>query len=70
MTGNGDGPAAVGLNPKPKPFGETLKGKSDDWIAKVIKGGGPAVGEAPIMPSHANMSDAQIHELVEYIKKL
>jgi mono/diheme cytochrome c family protein len=70
MTGNGDGPAAMGLNPKPKPFRETLKDKSDVWIAKAIKRGGPSVGESPVMPPHPNMTDLQIHEIVEYIKKL
>jgi mono/diheme cytochrome c family protein len=69
-TGNGDGPAAAGLTPKPKPFKEALKGKADAWIAKAIKEGGPAVGESPLMPSHSDMSDAQVKELVEYIKKL
>jgi len=69
-TGNGDGPAAASLTPKPKPFKEALKGKSDAWIAKAIKEGGPAVGEAPIMPSHSDMSDAQVKEMVEYIKTL
>lgn len=69
-SGEGNGPAAMALHPKPKPFSEALKGKSDAWIEKVIKGGGPAVGESPLMPSHADMSQAQLKEMVDYIKKL
>jgi mono/diheme cytochrome c family protein len=69
-SGKGDGPAGKYLNPKPTEFGTSLKGKSDDWIAKAIKSGGPAVGEAPVMPAYGDLSDHQIRELVDYIKKL
>ena len=48
--GKGDGPAAEDLDPKPKDFALSLKGKSDEWIAKSISGGGPAVGESKVMP--------------------
>jgi mono/diheme cytochrome c family protein len=69
-TGNGDGPAAASLNPKPKPFKEALKGKNDAWVTKAIKEGGPAVGESNLMPPHGDLSGSQLHELVEYVKKL
>lgn len=68
-TGKGDGPAGKVLKPKPSDFAVSLKGKNDDWIAKAIKDGGPAVGESAIMPGYGDLSDQQIKELVEYIKK-
>jgi mono/diheme cytochrome c family protein len=69
-TGQGDGPAGKYLNPKPTTFAAALKGKSDDWIANSIKGGGTAVGESPVMPPFKDLSDAQVKLLVEYIKHL
>jgi mono/diheme cytochrome c family protein len=66
--GHGDGVAAKYLTPPPADFATSLKGKTDDWIAKAIKGGGPAVGESPTMPPYADLSAAQIKGLVDYIK--
>ncbi len=68
--GKGDGPAAVALTPPPKDFAKSLKGKTDDWIAKATKEGGPAVGESPTMPPFSDLSDAQIKGLVAYMKQL
>lgn len=68
--GKGDGPAGKYLNPKPNDFTVSLKDKSDDWIAKSIKGGGVAVGLSPVMPPFADLSDDQVKALVDYIKKL
>lgn len=67
--GKGDGPVGKLINPHPTDFAVSLKGKSDDWIAKAIKGGGPAVGESDVMPAYGDLSDQQIRELVDYIKK-
>ena len=68
--GKGDGAAAKYINPKPTDFAVSLKGKTDDWIARAIKKGGPGVGEAAVMPAYPKLSDAQIHALVEYVKHL
>ena len=68
--GKGDGPAGKYLNPKPNDFATSLKDKTDDWIAKAIKGGGVAVGLSPVMPPYADLSDDQVKALVDYIKKL
>jgi mono/diheme cytochrome c family protein len=68
--GKGDGPAGKYLNPKPNDFAISLKDKTDDWIAKSIKGGGVAVGLSPVMPPYADLSDDQVKALVDYIKKL
>ncbi len=69
-SGKGDGAAAAALTPAPHDFAKSLKGKTDDWIAKAIKEGGPAVGLAPIMPPSSDLSDAQIKDLVAYVKQL
>ncbi len=69
-SGNGDGAAAAALSPPPKAFTTSLKGKTDDWIAKVTKEGGPAVGLPPTMPPSSDLSDAQIKGLVAYMKQL
>jgi len=68
--GKGDGAAGQYLNPKPSDFAVSLKGKSDDWIAKSITGGGAAVGESPIMPSFSSLTGDQVKALVDYVKHL
>ncbi len=68
--GQGDGPAGKYLKPPPSDFAVSLKGKTDDWIAKAISQGGAAVGESPTMPGFSQFSADQVKALVEYIKKL
>lgn len=68
--GQGDGPAGKYLKPPPSDFAVSLKGKTDDWIAKAISQGGTAVGESPTMPGFSQFSADQVKALVEYIKKL
>jgi len=69
-TGKGDGAAAAALTPPPLDFAKSLKGKTDDWIAKATKEGGPAVGLPPTMPPSSDLSDDQIKGLVAYMKQL
>jgi mono/diheme cytochrome c family protein len=69
-SGKGDGPAGQYLNPKPTDFATSLKGKSDDWIAKAISGGGAAIGGSAVMPPFPNLSADQVKGLVDYIKHL
>jgi mono/diheme cytochrome c family protein len=68
--GKGDGPAGAALTPPPQDFAKSLKGKSDDWIAKVTKEGGPAVGLPATMPPFSDLSDDQVKGLVAYMKQL
>jgi mono/diheme cytochrome c family protein len=68
--GQGDGPAGKYLKPPPPDFVVSLKDKSDDWIAKAISQGGPAVGESPTMPGFSQLNADQVKALVDYIKKL
>jgi mono/diheme cytochrome c family protein len=70
VQGKGDGPAGKYLNPKPNDFAMSLKDKTDDWIAKAIKGGGVAVGLSPVMPPYPDLNDDQVKAVVDYIKKL
>jgi len=69
--GKGDGPASAGLNPRPEDFHKSLADRSDDWVAKVITGGGPAVGMAPGMPAFDGAFSAdQTHQLINYLRTL
>jgi|SRR5262249_40064899 len=68
--GKGDGPAGKFLNPKPNDFAMSLRDKTDDWIAKSIKGGGAAVGLSKVMPAYPDLSDDQVKALVAFVKQL
>lgn len=81
-TGAGDGVAAAALNPKPANFTDAevwkridetgYQGvKGDDYIKKVLKEGGAAVGRSPMMaPLGAGMTDDQINEVIAYLRTL
>lgn len=69
-SGMGDGPSGAALQPPPQPFSKALKGKKDGWIAKIITGGGPAVGLPPMMPAQPSLNDDQVKTLVQYVKGL
>ena len=71
--GKGDGPAAAALNPKPKDlvdkgFVNTLK---DDFLEKLIKGGGPTVGLSPVMPPFGTaLKESDIENVIAYLRSL
>ena len=69
-TNGSNGPAAAAFTPPPAPFSKALAGKTDDWIAKATKEGGPAVGLAPTMPPFSDLTDDQVKGLVAYMKSL
>jgi mono/diheme cytochrome c family protein len=71
-TGRGDGPSADGLRSRPRNFTDckTMRGIPDGVLFKAIKQGGAAVGLQESMPSwEAALDDAQIHELIQYIRQ-
>jgi Cytochrome C oxidase, cbb3-type, subunit III len=71
-TGRGDGPSADGLPSRPRNFTDckTMVGIPDGVLFKAIKQGGAAVGMQDSMPSwEAALDDAQIHELIQYIRQ-
>ncbi len=68
--GNGAGPAAVALNPKPANFQSPEFWQSRDvaHIAKVIRNGGASVGRSPLMPSFgAQFDEKAALALAEYV---
>ncbi len=70
-SGKGDGPAGVGLNPKPKDFTDckAMAAVPDETAFKAIKDGGQSVGISPTMPSWgASLQDEQIRDVVTYIR--
>lgn len=71
--GEGDGPAAAGLDPKPARHSDAayMGSLSDEHLFRVIKEGGAAVGKSPLMPPWGgSLSDAQIHDLVAFTRSL
>lgn len=70
--GDGDGPAAPGLNPKPRKFSDKaiMSKLTDAKLTAVIKGGGAANGLSPLMPAFGHLTDAQIKSLVTHIRGL
>jgi mono/diheme cytochrome c family protein len=77
--GAGDGAAAAALNPKPASFaagafrldtdGDGKTGTDAD-LANVIRNGGGKYGGNPAMPGRADFSDAEIGNLIAYIRSL
>jgi high-affinity iron transporter len=70
--GAGDGPAGKALKDKPSDWskGEGLKGLSDQQLFDSIKKGGKAIGKSPLMIVVPGLSDADIQNVVAYIKTL
>ncbi|MGI9431155.1 MAG: c-type cytochrome [Myxococcota bacterium] len=71
--GNGEGPAAAGLNPKPVRHtdGPYMNALSNEHIRTVIRDGGPAVGKSPLMaPWGGALSDVQLDDVVAYVRSL
>lgn len=78
-TGAGDGAAAAALDPKPASFvtgafrldtdGDGQMG-SDTDLANSIKYGGAKYGGNAAMPGRADFSDAEISDLVAYVRSL
>lgn len=69
--GQGDGPAASAMNPKPGDFTECerMATHSDKMLFEIIKEGGQAVGHSPMMPPWKSvLTDSEIHELVTYVR--
>jgi mono/diheme cytochrome c family protein len=57
-SGHGDGPASASLNPKPRKFADPSwqSQVTDDYIEKIVKLGGAAVGKSPAMPSNPDLN--------------
>ena len=72
MSGKGDGPGSVALNPKPRNYTDAAWQTSvtDDYIAKVIVEGGAANGKSPLMAPNADLKDKPdvVKELVKKVR--
>lgn len=71
--GKGDGPAARGLNPRPRDFSdaEWQASVDDEHIHVVTRDGGPAVGLSPMMtPWGHSLSEEDLDNIVAYIRSL
>jgi mono/diheme cytochrome c family protein len=71
--GEGDGPVAASLAPRPARLGDRayMSAKTDDYLFGVIKNGGASVGRSPMMaPWGGSLSDAQIRDVIAYIRSL
>jgi len=60
--GQGDGPASASLNPKPRKYADKAWQASvtDEYIEKIIKLGGAAVGKSPAMPNNPDLNDPAV----------
>lgn len=70
--GKGDGPAGQRLKDKPTDWtaGGGLKGMDDQKIYDSIAKGGAAVGKSRAMPASPRLSEAEVWNLVAYVKSL
>lgn len=72
--GRGDGPAAAGLNPKPRDYRDPAWQKSvtDEALRTVIVEGGMAVGKSALMPPNPDLKNKPevVAELVKIIRGL
>jgi len=72
-TGDAKTPIADTLDPRPTPHanGEYMNTLTDDYLFRIINGGGTAVGKAPIMPPWGGtLSDAQIRDVMAFVRTL
>jgi mono/diheme cytochrome c family protein len=72
-TGAGDGPQGPKLKPPPSNWSAGsggLKGMDDQKIFDSIHKGGKAVGKAAAMPAYPRLSDAEVWNVVAYVKTL
>jgi mono/diheme cytochrome c family protein len=69
--GKGDGAAAAALNPKPADHTnkDLIGARTDQDLANIIKMGGGVVGK-PTMPASPQLSDADVTDLVAYLRQL
>ncbi len=71
-SGQGNGPGAAALNPKPRNYTDQAWQKSvtDDELKKIIIGGGASVGKSPAMPPNPDLKDEPkvVDELVKIVR--
>ncbi len=73
VSGKGDGPAATALSPKPRDLTDKkyMSGLKDDYIKKLVKEGGQAVGKSPLMPPMGSaLKDDDLENVIAYVRSL
>jgi len=74
VNGAGNGPAAAGLDPKPRNFHDPVWQASvtDEHIEQTIQYGGAAVGKSPAMPSNPDLTSKPevVAALRAYVRSL
>ena len=71
--GDGEGPAAAGLNPKPARHddGTIMNPLTNEFLFEVIKDGGAAVGKSPLMAAWGGtLSGEQVWDVVAFVRTL
>jgi mono/diheme cytochrome c family protein len=65
-------PTAQALMPKPRDHTDRayMNQLSTEYLAKIIKNGGPAVGKSPVMPAQTDLNDQQIQDLIAFVRTL
>ena len=69
--GKADGPASATLNPKPPDLSDAhmMSTLSDEYLRKIIKGGGRAVGKSPVMPAWGSvLKEKDINDVIAFIR--
>jgi len=71
-TGKGDGDDAAYYTTKPTNFTDhaALSKRSDEFLAAVITGGGPAKGLSKDMPASKSLTPAEVKSVVAYLRQL
>lgn len=70
-TGKGINAPALAVAPRNHASAKDMGSLKDETIFKAIKDGGVAVGKSTQMPAFSsNMTDAEIHELVKYLRTM
>lgn len=70
-TGDGDGPTALSLDPRPRDFSDEriMRERTDRQLFRVIREGGPAEGKSVWMPPWREiLSDDDIRGLVRFVR--
>jgi mono/diheme cytochrome c family protein len=71
--GDGDGPLAAALDPRPARHsdGHTMNALSDEHLFRIIKQGGAAVGKSALMaPWDGTLDDSQIWDVVAFLRSI
>ncbi|MBT6492516.1 MAG: c-type cytochrome [Deltaproteobacteria bacterium] len=72
--GAGDGAAAGAMKPKPRDLSDKKwqAGVEDEYLKKVILGGGMTVGKSPLMPANPGLGNdpQKLADLIAFIRSL